>query len=108
MKIFIGAFLAIATIITPSIIAAQTGLSGANRNDFVESTFKGCFQSQTSDPRNREVKTATLAQYCLCFSNEMADGLSPEEAQLIAKMQSATPSIQLLAREVSKRCASKN
>jgi len=66
-------------VLTSSAASAQSGLTGTDRAAFLENAFKVCFQKQTSDPKNKTIKVARLAQYCVCYSDHLADRISPEE-----------------------------
>jgi hypothetical protein len=58
---------------------ADTGLTGPARNNFVESSFQSCFREARGDPRNNATDVAIIAQYCVCFSNLMADQLANDD-----------------------------
>jgi hypothetical protein len=62
---------------------AETGLTGPGRNNFVESSFQTCFREARGDPANKAVEVAILAQYCVCFSNEMADRLANDDLKAL-------------------------
>jgi hypothetical protein len=66
-------------VLTSSAGFAQSGLTGGNRTEFLENAFKVCFQKQTDNPKNKAIKVAKLAQYCVCYSDHLADRISPEE-----------------------------
>lgn len=66
-------------VLTSAIGFAQSGLTGTDRTEFLEGAFKVCFQKQTNDPKNKTIKVAKLAQYCVCYSDHLADRISPEE-----------------------------
>src|SRR5262249_33714103 len=70
------------TMITRTSMA-DPGLTGPGRNNFVESSFQTCFQEARSNPVNRATDVATLAQYCVCFSNEMADRLANDDLKAL-------------------------
>ena len=55
------------------------GLTGETRTSFVEASINACTQSAHNDPRNAELPAATITQYCTCYSNAMADKISPDE-----------------------------
>jgi hypothetical protein len=65
--------------LTSSASFAQSGLTGTNRTEFLENAFKVCFQKQTDNPKNKAIKVAKPAQYCVCYSDHLADRISPEE-----------------------------
>ncbi len=66
-------------VLTSSAAFAQSGLTGTDRTAFLENAFKVCFQKQTNDPKNKTVKVARLAQYCVCYSDHLADRISSQE-----------------------------
>ena len=66
-------------VLASSVSFAQSGLTGTDRTEFLENAFKICFQKQTNDPKNKAVKVAKLAQYCVCYSDHLADRISSEE-----------------------------
>jgi len=66
-------------VLTSSVSLAQSGLTGTDRTQFLENAFKVCFQRQTDDPKNKAIKVAKLAQYCVCYSDHLADRISSEE-----------------------------
>ena len=100
-------FLALA----PSFASADPGLTGEIRSGFLESAFKICFKKQISAPRKKSINVAKLAQYCLCYTDQLADRISPEDnksfdglfmanrAELKVKLQPMLETIQF-------RCAS--
>ena len=103
----LSAFVMAATI--ARVEAAEPGLTGEGRNNFVESGFQTCFQKQTTDPVNKGIEVAVLAQFCVCYVDRMADQIAnddlaamdsqvagPDRSALEAKMQP----IAKLAREV--------
>jgi len=55
------------------------GLSGETRMSFVQASIGSCTQAAHSDPRNAQVSAAVITQYCTCYSNAMADKISPDE-----------------------------
>lgn len=79
-----------------SIAAAETGLTGAARNEFVENAFKVCLQRRVTQGQS-EAKVAKLAQYCVCYSNRLADRISPEENKALDALF-ATDKAELAAR----------
>ena|SRR5260370_1278629 len=68
------------------------GLTGPTRNSFVEASFKSCFKSQTSNPLNTSLKADAISQYCLCFSNRLADSTSPDELKELDELTLREPS----------------
>ena len=64
--------------LTSSVSSAETGLTGGVRNEFVEKAFNVCLQRQQSRAPN-DPKVAKLAQYCVCYSNHLADRVSAED-----------------------------
>jgi hypothetical protein len=73
-------------VLTSSAGFAQSGLTGTDRTEFLENAFKVCFQKQTNDPKNKTVKVAKLAQYCVCYSDHLADRISPAENKTFDKL----------------------
>jgi hypothetical protein len=67
----------VATVARASM--ADTGLSGPARNNFVESSFQTCFREATGAPANKAIEVAVLAQYCVCYSDQMADKLANDD-----------------------------
>ena len=62
---------------------ADTGLTGPSRSAFVESSFQTCFQEARDDPANKATDVAVLAQYCVCYSNQMADRLVNDDLKAL-------------------------
>ena len=60
---------------------ADTGLIGPARNNFVESSFQSCFREARGDPANKAADVAILAQYCVCYSDQMADKLHNDDLE---------------------------
>jgi hypothetical protein len=83
MKLF-GAVFFLALISSAS--SAETGLAGSVRNAFVENAFKVCLQKLQNSAN--DARFSKLAQYCVCYSNHLADRLSPEDdkPQLAARL----------------------
>jgi hypothetical protein len=73
-------------VLTSSAGLAQTGLTGTDRTEFLENAFKVCFQKQTNDPKNKSIKVARLAQYCVCYSDHLADRISAEENKALDRL----------------------
>lgn len=83
--------------LTSSVSSAATGLSGPPRNAFIEDAFKICLQKMQNNAN--DARFTKLAQYCVCYSNHLADRVSPEDnnaldelyvkdkAQLAAKLR---------------------
>ena len=67
----------------PHTSLADTGLSGPSRNAFVESSFQTCFKEARDDPANKATDIAILAQYCVCYSNQMADRLVNDDLKAL-------------------------
>ena len=64
-------------VFTPSL--GYAGLTGADREDFVEAVFQSCFQA--NDAKNKGYSLSDLARYCSCYSNALADRMTPEEVE---------------------------
>jgi hypothetical protein len=79
-----------------SIASAETGLTGAVRNDFVETAFKVCMQKRLSAAQS-DAKAAKIAQYCVCYSDRLADRISPEENKAFDELY-AKDKVELAAR----------
>jgi hypothetical protein len=62
---------------------AAQGLPEPRRTSFVDVAYKSCFKSQTENPvnqgLNKGLSVASLAQYCACFANKLADSTSLAE-----------------------------
>jgi len=71
-------------LLISSSSSAESGLTGAARNEFVENAFKICLQKQRSAAN--EAKLARLAQYCVCYSNHLADRLSPGDNKALDEL----------------------
>ena len=69
--------------VASSIASAETGLTGATRNEFVESAFRVCLQKLSA---RRDIKAAKIAQYCVCYSDRLADRISPEENEALDEL----------------------
>ena len=54
------------------------GLSGADRTSFVEASTNSCIQAAQANPN---ITADVIKTYCTCYSNKMADSISPTEAQ---------------------------
>ena len=76
------AFVICATV-TRTSMAADLGLTGPARNTFVESSFQTCFREARNDPANKAMDVAILAQYCVCYSNQMADRLANDDLKAL-------------------------
>lgn len=61
-----------------STASAETGLTGRARDEFVASAFKVCLQKRLAYTRN-DAKVAKVARYCVCYSDRLADRITPEE-----------------------------
>ena len=62
---------------------ADTGLTGPSRSAFVESSFQTCFKEARDDPANKTTDVAIIAQYCVCYSNQMADRLVNDDLKAL-------------------------
>ena len=62
---------------------AEPGLTGPPRNTFVESSFQSCFREARADPANKAADVAILAQYCVCYSDQMADKLTNDDLKAL-------------------------
>jgi hypothetical protein len=62
---------------------AEVGLIGPERNVFVESSFQTCFKEARGDPANKATDVAIIAQYCVCYSNQMADRLINDDLKTL-------------------------
>jgi hypothetical protein len=66
---------------TPGAPATTGGLTGADRDSFVNASTSSCVSTAQADPRNASLGADVIQQYCSCYSNKMADSISPSEAQ---------------------------
>ncbi|MBR0779554.1 hypothetical protein JQ543_25435 [Bradyrhizobium diazoefficiens] len=71
-------------VLISSTSSAEPGLTGAARNEFVENAFKICLQKQRTAANN--ARFARFAQYCVCYSNHLADRLSPGENKALDEL----------------------
>lgn len=60
-------------------IAAESGLTGATRNAFVNNAIKTCFEKQVAAPENKTFSVGLLRDYCTCYANSLANLISPDE-----------------------------
>ena len=67
------------------------GLTGATRTAFVTSAVGSCSQKVQSDPSNASLSPAVVTQYCTCYSNKMADTISPAELQTLNDTMQSDP-----------------
>lgn len=67
------------------------GLTGLSRTSFVESASSSCVRAAQSDPRNTRFSAETVAQYCTCYSNKMADTITPDELVTINTPEGSKP-----------------
>jgi hypothetical protein len=81
MKLF-GAVFFLSLISSAS--SAETGLAGSVRNAFVENAFKVCLQKLQNSAN--DARFSKLAQYCVCYSNHLADRLSPEDDKALDEL----------------------
>lgn len=58
---------------------SKPGLTGSVRTSFVEASIASC--TKTAQQRNPTADTGMIVQYCVCYSNRMADVISPAEVQ---------------------------
>jgi hypothetical protein len=75
------AFVMFATVTRTGM--ADAGLTGPERNVFVESSFQTCFKEARGDPANKATDVAIIAQYCVCYSNQMADRLINDDLKAL-------------------------
>ena len=73
------------SLVAPSIASAEMGLTGAARNDFVETAFRVCLQKRLSAAQS-DAKAAKIAQYCVCYSDRLADRISPEDNKALDEL----------------------
>jgi hypothetical protein len=71
-------------VLISSNSSAETGLTGSARNEFVENAFKICLQKQRTAAT--EARFARVAQYCVCYSNHLADRLSPGDNKALDEL----------------------
>lgn len=57
----------------------MTGLQSSTRHNFVDAGMKTCMKTQMASPDNHGVPPETVAAYCSCYMNNLADSLSPSE-----------------------------
>src|SRR6476619_3409927 len=69
----------IVAALLPSISHAK--LIGADRDEFVEGVYQSCYQA--NDAREKGYSLPNLARFCACFSNALADRISPEQVELL-------------------------
>ena len=60
-------------------------ISGTVRADFIESSNNTCLMDLIENPKFNEVLPETLASYCSCTSNRVADQLTNSEVTEISK-----------------------
>lgn len=91
MKLMLVMLLSGASIAT----CAAQGLPEPRRSSFVDVAFKSCFKSQTENPDNQRanqgINSATIAQYCACFANKLADSTSPDEIAELDRLSLRSP-----------------
>jgi hypothetical protein len=68
----------IVAALLPAISHAK--LIGEDRDEFVEGVYQSCYQE--NDAREKGYSLPDLARFCDCFSNALADRISPEQAEL--------------------------
>ena len=68
----------IVAALLPSISHAK--LIGEDRDNFVEGVYQSCYQE--NDAREKGYSLPDLVRFCDCFSNALADRISPEQAEL--------------------------
>jgi len=83
----------------PSLSHAK--LIGADRNEFVEGVYQSCYQE--NDARDKGYSLPDLARFCACFSNALADRISPEQAELLDQRPDLTV-LRPLAGEAANAC----
>ena len=68
---------------------AATGLSGDTRASFVQAAIASCMRKQIAAPENKGIADDVIDFYCICYSNGMADRLSPDDVVRLDAMEPA-------------------
>lgn len=68
-----------------------SGLSGPNRDAFIQSSTASCKQAATANPQNASLGADKIGQYCTCYSEKMADSISMAELEDLNKGLATDP-----------------
>jgi hypothetical protein len=76
-------------------------LIGADRDEFVRAVYETCYQA--NDAKRKGSNLPDLAIYCACYSNTLADRMSPEQVDRLNQTLDLTV-LRPLAREAASAC----
>ena len=112
LRSIVGVLALVVFATVPRTGMADNGITGPSRNVFVESSFQTCFQEARGDPANKATDVAILAQYCVCYSNQMADRLSNDdlkelEAAVATDSKALEAKMQPLVKASAETCIAK-
>jgi hypothetical protein len=112
MRLLRTLILVLVGMTTTQSLAEEIGLTGTIRNTFVESAFRTCFQRQTAEGVNKGLDTATIAQYCVCFVDRMADQVTTDDVSAIESSASnrslVESKMQSIAKLAGEACRAKS
>lgn len=77
-----------AVVVVLACLASAVGhaqMTGKDRNVFIQGAAASCLKMQSNAPQNAGVAPALIKQYCGCYADYMADTMSNERAENIAK-----------------------
>jgi clan AA aspartic protease (TIGR02281 family) len=66
-------------VMSSSPAQAQGSLTGRDRERFITASSNSCFKAGRSE--SSDLNPDALSRYCSCYSNRMADSISPDEAK---------------------------
>jgi hypothetical protein len=73
----------------------QSGLSGPPRDSFVGAAMRTCFEGQLANPANAGISRPFVIAYCWCYTNSLADRLSPRDLDESAPLTDDQKAIKL-------------
>ena len=68
--------------------ARADGLSGGERQDFVDGSISSCTAQNRNNPRNADYSDDDIHTYCVCYSNALADLVTHDDVQRLVQSQS--------------------
>jgi hypothetical protein len=76
----------------------QPGLWGASRTSFMKGVIATCEPTQAQSPDNKGITTDEVRNFCRCFADAMADGVSLNEVHAVANVSKDRRQAQFQAR----------
>ena len=81
-----GSVVAVVSLLACLVSAVgHAQMTGEDRNVFIRGAAASCLKMQSNAPQNAAVAPALINQYCECYADYMADTMSNERAENIAK-----------------------